>query len=194
MTTTLVSRVAFFALASAPCLAGNLSIPGVVVSPPGPVAQTVIADGMAALAQYDAAAAADLAAAVASGAVEIGVLKDPSVEGFKGLTDGDTISVRINDGVDTATVGVRLRHEYYHWKYGHPDGPYNGGALNACQHFECWQQTYDHLAHASCLAGNSIHCWQVGNVIQQMQTYYVKCLQSGGNPQYSQNPPTACCY
>ena len=101
---------------SAPCLAGNLSIPGVVVSPPGPVAQTVIADGMAALAQYDAAAAADLAAAVASGAVEIGVLKDPSVEGFKGLTDGDTISVRINDGVDTATVGVRLRHEYYHWK------------------------------------------------------------------------------
>lgn len=185
--------VILLSLADASFASGDTNIPGATLTPLNTTTQGAIDAGLAALGAYDPASAAEIGNAVNNGSLDIAELNDPNLGGFKGLTDGNTISVRLNDGVDAGTVGIRLRHEWYHWKYGTANGPFNGGWLDACGHFQAWSETYDHMAYISCEGQYIVTCARANNVLQEMEASYQECLASGGTPVWPTNAPTLCC-
>lgn len=172
---------------------GDTKIPFAATKPLDTNTQAVVDAGLAALATYDAGAAADITGAVNDGSLDIGELADARFNDFKGLSDGNTLTVRLNDNPDTGELAVRLRHEWYHWKYGVPHGGANGGYLSSCDHFQDYADSYDQIAYMSC-DGYTFSCQSISDAMEDLIGCYIDCVNHGGNPPWPSNAPSACCH
>ena len=185
--------VGMLALVVSSSAQGDLHIGSFQVSPLTSQTQASVDAGLAALATYDPVSAGELEAAVNNGTLDIGELVDPAFEGFLGCTDGNTLGVRLNDGVDDAELAARLRHEWEHWKYGHPDPPwFNGGSLSDCDHYQDFVDTYDQLSYMSC-NGYTVSCQELNTCIAFTDALYLACIAEGGSPTWPTNSPDNCC-
>ena len=114
-------------LTSFAILSGDTTIPGFNTSPlSGPSQQFSVVAGLATLAATDPGTAQAIADGVASGALSIATLDHPTLAG---ATDGNTISIGLDDNPSLEMIAERLFHEFGHYRDGVPSGPHNGGSL-----------------------------------------------------------------
>lgn len=176
-----------------PTSIGDASVPNFQTRPLDVNTQAAVDAGLTALAAYDPVAASEITDAVMNGSLDVVELTNKNRSGFKGASDGNTICVRLSDGVSAQAVAVRMRHEWHHWKYGESSATYNGGVLDACGEFQNWADTYDHICYVSCEVPGSITCNSVVNAAAKLGQYYIMCLDMGGAPIWPPNPPPCCC-
>lgn len=203
-------RKASFAIAvvcsafSPQAVAGDDLIYGFYMVPLNSTTQASIDAGMAVLSDLAPDLHADLHASIISGAVDVTQLTEhpeillyapelATTTGFKGASDGDTISVRLEDGVNAQTVAIRLRHEYYHWKYGSADSEHNGGIFDSCSEALNWAETVNDMAKAACDLGYPVGCAQAYHAYDQVAYFYNDCVSQGGSPPAYPTMHGVCC-
>jgi hypothetical protein len=177
--------VSSLVIASMPASGADFTIPGQHVTAPdngaGPGPQTVaLAMGLAELSVLDPQAASEISADIANGTLKIGVLHE-SLNKDGGMSDGDTMSINLDDNPDSIEIAVRLRHELEHHKNGIPLLGLNGGGLLPCEHFDAFLLSYNKACAWSC-AIVGVSCDTINQLLTQAVYFAELCSQIGGHP------------
>lgn len=169
-------------------VAGDTHVQGYPAAPLNTTTQASVDAGLASLAGYDPATAGEISDAVNNGTLEIGELTGGNST-TKGASDGNTITVRLSDNPSSGMIGVRIRHEWRHWKHGHGT---NGGVLTACEEFENMVDTYLQGVYIGC-EGVHIDCRWVDMMAKRVDKYFELCQKFGGSPAWPTSLPVVCC-
>jgi hypothetical protein len=167
--------------------------------------QATIDAGMAVLTAYDPATAAALQSAVNNGSVNIVELRGPFEQDFadlmgmpdyEGMCDGNTIALKLHDGVDAARIAARLQHEFGHYSQGGPYDVWPGGCLDACGEFYNYLSGYNLLVTMSCDPTQvivSISCGSAQAAIDRLISNYLSCVTGGGAATWPSTLGAICC-